>query len=468
MTKMEAQKKFETRKKTRPFSAYSAFSFTDYLDPASYLFRPHRSLLDKLAGFPREQSPNVNKQIGNVTQFNQQLLQQQQQLAQMQQQQLQQNKQLPDQLHISLDIYKPDEDLALRSHPSRKPGANNYKLPRSASEEGRYEGRDDANKGALSKTFSPLPYYNFNDEKNKVKARRAAMPRSPLFSAIGGQGQTKMASRPLGKTPLGSAAAQRSKLPKNLNRRPLVKGGGTGGLRTKPARTRSGLQDVRPYLFDNEPMQQQQPYTYKPLSESLFDIPDPPPASAMPAHVGGTDSRSSFQPPPPVNQYYYPPYPYHPPNIPSPILSEELGGDALLSNSPEDLDFDFPTENYDVNDDEQGEGQLSSKTKGNLITFYLNGDRFHPGVATAVNKKMFSVFKTLLEWLTEKISTPSGVKFIFRVPDGIEVTRLNEFEPGRSYVVSSTRKYIRLPYGNTDLAWYNTPPSPSRSAKVTA
>jgi hypothetical protein len=78
------------------------------------------------------------------------------------------------------------------------------------------------------------------------------------------------------------------------------------------------------------------------------------------------------------------------------------------------------------------------------------------GLRTSVSHKAFLTFETLLVWLNEKIPTTAGVKYIFSLPEGNELRDIGQFVGGRSYVVSSVRKIINVPYGeNGERFWRN-------------
>lgn len=94
--------------------------------------------------------------------------------------------------------------------------------------------------------------------------------------------------------------------------------------------------------------------------------------------------------------------------------------------------------------------------RGKLVTFYRNGDPHFRGLRTSVSRKMFLTLETLLVWLNEKISTVTGVMFIFSLPEGTEIRDITQFVGGRSYVVSSVRRIIHVPYGDSkERFWRN-------------
>ena len=78
------------------------------------------------------------------------------------------------------------------------------------------------------------------------------------------------------------------------------------------------------------------------------------------------------------------------------------------------------------------------------------------GLQTSVSNKAFLTFETLLVWLNEKIPTTAGVKYIFTLPEGNEIREVSQFVGGRSYVVSSVRKIMHVPYGESkERFWRN-------------
>ena len=87
--------------------------------------------------------------------------------------------------------------------------------------------------------------------------------------------------------------------------------------------------------------------------------------------------------------------------------------------------------------------------RGKLVTFFKNGDPFFKGLQTSVSGKHFVTLSTLLSWLNDKIPLISGIKYIFRLPDGLEISDVTQFEAGRSYVVSNVKKLnLSIKYGD--------------------
>ncbi|KPJ07925.1 Echinoderm microtubule-associated protein-like CG42247 [Papilio machaon] len=89
--------------------------------------------------------------------------------------------------------------------------------------------------------------------------------------------------------------------------------------------------------------------------------------------------------------------------------------------------------------------------KARRVTFYRNGDPFHPGVEFRFKPGRDLVsMDALLDRLSERLELPRGARFIFGM-DGDRKYRLEELEDGASYVVSS----------------YKTFKGPSRSERIT-
>lgn len=91
---------------------------------------------------------------------------------------------------------------------------------------------------------------------------------------------------------------------------------------------------------------------------------------------------------------------------------------------------------------------------GGLVTFYRNGDAFFPGINTVVNTKFFVNLDSLKVWLTEKITTSSGVRHIFSLRTGTEILEVKQIRPGEAYIVSSVQRLIPgTDYGTGKTRW---------------
>ena len=112
----------------------------------------------------------------------------------------------------------------------------------------------------------------------------------------------------------------------------------------------------------------------------------------------------------------------------------------------------------DVDDDMETKLRRGDNSihRGQLVTFYRNGDPIYKGLQTGISRQLFPTFETLVIWLNEKIQTTCGVRYIFSLATGKEVRELGEFRAGEKYVVSSSRSLLRVNYGkNTNIYWRN-------------
>lgn len=79
--------------------------------------------------------------------------------------------------------------------------------------------------------------------------------------------------------------------------------------------------------------------------------------------------------------------------------------------------------------------------KARRVTFYRNGDPFHPGVEFRFKPgRDLASLDALLDRLSERLELPRGARFIFSM-DGDRKFRLEELEDGASYVVSSYKTF---------------------------
>lgn len=99
--------------------------------------------------------------------------------------------------------------------------------------------------------------------------------------------------------------------------------------------------------------------------------------------------------------------------------------------------------------------------RGKLITFYRNGDAHYKGLKTSISQKQFQTLEALLAFLSQKISTITGVRHVFSWPEGREVLDMKDFEADHAYVVSSVSKLdSSIDYGRLkDQNWTNKKPS---------
>lgn len=87
--------------------------------------------------------------------------------------------------------------------------------------------------------------------------------------------------------------------------------------------------------------------------------------------------------------------------------------------------------------------------KARMITFYRNGDPFHSGTKVSIMPgKDFVSLDTLCDYLTQRMNIPHGVRYIFSLT-GRKINHLDDLLDGYSYVVSGTRNFQELAYGQS-------------------
>lgn len=97
-------------------------------------------------------------------------------------------------------------------------------------------------------------------------------------------------------------------------------------------------------------------------------------------------------------------------------------------------------------------------SKAFRVKFFKNRDALHKGIVLSISEKMFPSMDSLMNHLNNKIDTPQGVMYIFRLEDGKLIQNIKEFQPGDECVVSSTLKIDRrIQYGQI-----SGPPSPTK------
>ncbi|XP_022246683.1 echinoderm microtubule-associated protein-like CG42247 [Limulus polyphemus] len=98
-------------------------------------------------------------------------------------------------------------------------------------------------------------------------------------------------------------------------------------------------------------------------------------------------------------------------------------------------------------DGDRYRGMSSRVRKARMITFYKNGDPFHSGTKVSITPgKDFKSLENLCDFLTQRTKIPHGARFIFTL-NGKRVYDLEELQDGQSYVVSGSRNFQELAYG---------------------
>ena len=140
--------------------------------------------------------------------------------------------------------------------------------------------------------------------------------------------------------------------------------------------------------------------------------------------------------------------------------------DTERARYPNHRRYEGENDNFRANYRDAAHKKLG-KTNGALVRFFRNGDKDHKGLPVVVNSA-YRNFETLLVDLNGKIPTPTGVKYIFKWPEGTEITSVKEFQNRCVYVVSSCRQLRRnVNYGDSrEQFWVNRKPSAGKMRKA--
>ncbi|KAG1709150.1 Echinoderm microtubule-associated protein-like [Nymphon striatum] len=82
-----------------------------------------------------------------------------------------------------------------------------------------------------------------------------------------------------------------------------------------------------------------------------------------------------------------------------------------------------------------------------MVTFFKNGDALFSGMKVSLT---FATMGALNDYLTARANIPNGARYIFSL-DGRRITRLEQLEHDALYVVSGSRNFENLPYGQQKL-----------------
>ena len=140
--------------------------------------------------------------------------------------------------------------------------------------------------------------------------------------------------------------------------------------------------------------------------------------------------------------------------------------DTERARYPNHRRYEGENDNFRANYRDAAHKKLG-KTSGALVRFFRNGDPEYNGLPVVVNNA-YRNFETLLVDLNGKIPTPTGVKYVFKWPEGNEITSVKEFQNRCVYVVSSTRQLKRnVNYGESrEKFWVNKKPSAGKMRKT--
>lgn len=105
---------------------------------------------------------------------------------------------------------------------------------------------------------------------------------------------------------------------------------------------------------------------------------------------------------------------------------------------------------YDLNPSGSKALKAASEHRAKIVTFYINGEPFKPGIRVSiVPGKDFHSLTSLYDYLNGKSQVTFGVRYIFTV-NGKRVTSIDDLESGLSYVISDSTRFQVLPYGKQD------------------
>ncbi|KAG1677198.1 Echinoderm microtubule-associated protein-like [Nymphon striatum] len=90
---------------------------------------------------------------------------------------------------------------------------------------------------------------------------------------------------------------------------------------------------------------------------------------------------------------------------------------------------------------------LSKSTRAKMVTFFKNGDALFSGMKVSLT---FATRGALNDYLTARANIPNGARYIFSL-DGRRITRLEQLKHDALYVVSGSRNFENLPYGQQKL-----------------
>ncbi|KAI1301465.1 putative echinoderm microtubule-associated protein [Halotydeus destructor] len=87
---------------------------------------------------------------------------------------------------------------------------------------------------------------------------------------------------------------------------------------------------------------------------------------------------------------------------------------------------------------------------GRTVTFYNNGEQFNRGIKVSlIVGKTFRTFDLLCDYLNSRTNIPLGVRYIFTMK-GEPISSLDQLQHNQSYVISGTRQFQFLPYGQSE------------------
>ncbi|UJR22720.1 hypothetical protein I4U23_025754 [Adineta vaga] len=90
--------------------------------------------------------------------------------------------------------------------------------------------------------------------------------------------------------------------------------------------------------------------------------------------------------------------------------------------------------------------ERSSRSTSRRITLYRNGDPYFPGKQITINPQNYTNLQFLFQQLSTIINLPYGVRHLFTIQNGSEITNVNYLKDGASYVCASFEPFQKLEY----------------------
>ncbi|CAF1265744.1 unnamed protein product [Adineta ricciae] len=90
--------------------------------------------------------------------------------------------------------------------------------------------------------------------------------------------------------------------------------------------------------------------------------------------------------------------------------------------------------------------ERSSRSTTRKITLYRNGDPYFSGKQISINPQNYSSMQLFFQQLSTIIDLPYGVRRLFTIQNGSEITNVNYLKDGASYVCASFEPFQKLSY----------------------
>jgi hypothetical protein len=90
------------------------------------------------------------------------------------------------------------------------------------------------------------------------------------------------------------------------------------------------------------------------------------------------------------------------------------------------------------------------------LTFYKNGDKYFIGKLLTIKPSRYITFKDLMNDLNKSIYLPYGVRRVYSPTTGDEITDIDGFTDGSSYVCASFEPFRPTNYGQMNEKQWNS------------